>query len=476
MPRLRRSQWEDLLQRSARYTRSRKELVRLILREPASAIPLLFKIANEDLEENGSTLVEVVAACLDQAASADLMLLIYRSIPPKTVHFIGLATTLAEALLHLVRSVRPVDRSLEARFTHNLAVHLRDAQQLERATAMSSRAVQLLRQLVRGDSNHRQRLVLALGMWSKHLSESGDARGALRVSRQAVREAARLPGEPGRKMHAQTLSALGSCLVVVNRYPEAERLLREARETLTQLSEGAPLERFDVAHASLFLAGALHNQGRLDEAREFAEWTWKTLLKLVADDRGTYFEDFSTASDLLALIVATQGDHMRARLVHGEALRCIGQLARRNPQSFGHRYAWGLVNRASQSIHAMDYDDAVESSRLAFKNCRRADGLTDQIDHSLAATALFNLAVAQFGLHHWRLAREAALKSQVEFRKAPRNDPTRKELLPQLTGMLGQIRKAMSGSVSGQDVASFLSISPMISSQDSHRVKISLAS
>ena len=162
-------------------------------------------------------------------------------------------------------------------------------------------------------------------------------------------------------------------------------------------------------------------------------------------------------------------------MVHSEALRCLGQLARRNPQSFGHRYAWALVNRASQSIHAMDYDDAVESSRLAFKQCRRADGFTDQVDHSLAATALFNLTVAQFGLHRWRLAREAALKSQAAFRKAPSIDSTRKELLPQLTEMLTQIRKASSGGGPGQDGPAFLGVRPMISTQDRRHVKISLA-
>jgi hypothetical protein len=426
----------QLLAQARTFPRSRQELIRAVLRNPEPTIRALVGIAGEALDDEGGLVVRILEQSLDAGANAELIELTYRLIPKKSVHFAGLAAKLCEGMLILLRCVRPVDRLMESVLLHNLAAHFRDLGDFPRAAEVSRESVGLLRRLARRDSRQRHRLVNALGMWSKHLSEAGQRRPALRAARRAVFEAGHLTGNNAAVIRAQARVVLGSCLIVEAKSREAIPVLRAANRTLRRLGTAGRGDEADAAHASMFLACAEFNAGNHRQARRTAEAAWKILTRIVAADRGTFIEDFFATADILSLVAVGQGDHSRARQVRGEAGRILRDLARMYPAQFGFRCLWTWVNWASQAIQSRDYPEALDLARAAVRECAALQRKLGRTDDEVLGAAQFNLAVARHGLRQRRAALRAGLAAESAFLRLPEDNERRADLLPQVRELL----------------------------------------
>ena len=426
----------QLLAQARTFPRSRRELIRAVLRDPDQTIAALVRFAGEALDDEGRLIVHILEKSLDTGANAALIELMYRLIPKKSVNFVDLAAKLCEGMVILLRCVRPIDRLTESVLLHNLAAHFRDLGNLERAAEVSGESVRLLRRLARSDHLRRRRLVNALGMWSKHLSEAGHRRQALRAARQAVVEASRLAGSDAALIRAQAKIVLGSCLIVESKSGEAIPILRAANRTFQRLGTVNREHEADQAHVSMFLACAEFNAGANHQARKTAEAAWSILTRIVAGDRGTFIEDFFATADILSLVAACQGDHTRVRQVRGEAGRILRDLARMYPAQFGFRCIWTWVNWASQAIQASDYPEALKLSKAAVQECTAIQRKLRRTDDEVLGVAQFNLAVSYYGLKQRRAAFRAGLAAEGAFLRLPEDNERRIDLLPQVRELL----------------------------------------
>lgn len=426
----------QLLEQSRTFPRSRRELVRTVLLNPDQTIQELVLFAGESLDDEGRLVVQILEKSLDAGATIELIELTYRLIPKKSAHFVGLAARLCEAILMFRRQERPIDRLAESVLLHNLAVHLRDLGEYDRAAEVSEKSVRILRRLTRKNPRQRRRLVNALGMWSKHLSEAGHRRQAIRAARLAVVEADHLSGKDAARIRAQTKVALGSCLVVESRNKEAIPILRAAKRVLKRLGATHSDHEADLAHVSMFLASAEFSAGANDEARKSAEAAWSILTRIITQDRGRFIEDFTGTADLLSLIAAFQGDHNRVRQVRGEAGRVLSDLARRYPAQFGFRCIWTWINWASQAIQAGDYPEALRLAKAAVRECKIIHRKLRRSDDEVLGVALFNLAVCHFGLKQRRAAQKAGRLAEEALARLPEDNERRTDLLPEVRELL----------------------------------------
>ncbi|HRI12789.1 MAG TPA: hypothetical protein PLX89_07260 [Verrucomicrobiota bacterium] len=420
----------QLLEQSRTFPRSRRELIRTVLLDPDQTIKELVSFADQALDDEGRLVVQILEKSLDAGATAELIELMYRLIPKKSAHFVGLASRLCEGMLMLRRRALPIDRLTESVLLHNLAVHVRDLGDYDRAADISEESVRILRRLTRKNPQQRRRLVNALGIWSKHLSEAGYRRQAIRAARLAVIEAGRLRGKDAVVIRAQTKVALGSCLIVESRSIEALPILRAAKRVLDRLGKISSDHEADLAHVSMFLASAEFSAGANKQARKIAEAAWNIITRIIARDRGTFIEDFIGTADILSLVAASQGDHDRVRQVRGEAGRVLRDLARKYPAQFGFRCIWTWVNWTSHAIQAGDYPAALKLAKGAVREHNAYQRKLRRSDDEVLIVALFNLAVCYYGLKQRQAALQSGHSAELALLRLPDDNERRTDLLP----------------------------------------------
>jgi hypothetical protein len=440
-------EFRQLVEQSKLFARSRRVLVKMVVDSAGEVVPRLIEIATESLDDDAQHIITILSASLDSSENPELLQTIYSEIPKKSVQFAAFAGLLAEAMLMLIRSQRPIDRQFETILRHNLAVHLRDSGDYQRAAVISGSAVKLLRFMTKRSPLFRVQLVTAMGMWSKHLSEAGNRKSALRVAVATEKEARRLRGENAELILARSRVTLGSCLVVESRFRDAIPILRAAYRTFQSSGTNDELLRSDLGHVLLFLACAEFNSNRKDNARETAEKAWSFLTGLVAENPGLHFEDYVNVVDLLSLIANNQGDQQRALQVRGEAGASLLNLATVYPHHFGFRYVWTLINWTSQSIHGGDYTSALKLARFALRAYEKIKRRVNQSDIEVFAVAQFNLGVSLFGLNRRRLALAAGQLAEKYLCQLSNGHERRDDLLPNVRELIAEASKPSSMSV-----------------------------
>ena len=422
----------QLVAQSRNFLRSRRELIRRVVAAPNRLIPILITFAGETIHEDGQHIAGVLESVLDSPSGAELVELIYQEIPKYSVHFVGLAVRCCEAMLTRIGSIRPRDLVLESDLTLNLAVHLRHAGDLERATHFSAVAVRLARQLSRRDPSHRTGQVVALCLWSKHLTESRMPAKALRVARQAVSTALQINGKGSQMTRARARVVLGAALVATNRSGEAKRVLGQAIRILSGRKRKGIPSHPEAAHASMFLACAELNDGRPGKASAHAEAAWNHLKVLVAGDPGVHVEDFLCAADILATTVGRQGDEFRIQQIRAEAGQVLRELSQHYPERYGMTYVRVLLSWARDSLRRKDFPMALNVGNETLREYRRLIRRLKSEDPELSGGAFFTLAVANFELKQPKEAVRAARLAELELLRLRADNAQRLDSLPWL--------------------------------------------
>ena len=422
----------QLAAQSRNFLRSRRELIRRVIAAPYRLIPVLIPFAGETIHEDGQHIAGLLGSVLDSPSGAELVELIYREIPKYSVHFVGLAVRCCEVMLARIQSVRPRDLMMESDLTLNLAVHLRHGGDLERATHFSEVAVRLARRLSRRNPFHRTGQVVALCLWSKHLSESRMPVKALRVARQAVSTALQIKGKGSRITLARALVVLGAALVATNRSGEAKWVLSQAIRTFSgRKRKGIPTHP-EAAHALMFLACAELNSGRLEKASAYAEAAWNHLKVLVAEDTGVHVDDFLCAADILATTVGRNGDELRIQQIRAEAGQVLRKLSQEYPERYGVTYVRVLLGWARDSLRRKDFPTALKVGNETLREYQRLMRRLRSEDPEISGGALFTLAVAHFELKQPKEAVRAARLAELELLRLPTENKQRLDMLPWL--------------------------------------------
>jgi Trypsin-like peptidase domain/Tetratricopeptide repeat len=257
-----------------------------------------------------------------------------------------------------------------ARSLNNLAVHLGEIGQWQRALDTAREATTLYRQFVHDNANaHLPHLAASLGTLARSLNGVGQRQEALETAREAaIRYRQLADNNPGAYLPdlAVSLNNLGNALSDVGLRQEALEITREAAAHSRRLANDNPDAYLPYLAGSLNnLANRLSDVGQRQEALETAREATTRYRQLANNNPGAYLPDLAMSLNNLAGFLGTAGQQQEALEIAREAVTIRRQLADHNPDAYLPDLAMSLSNLANRLGDVGQQQQALETAREA---------------------------------------------------------------------------------------------------------------
>ena len=424
-----RNEIAELVRGSKVFPRSRKELVRRILDDPAMLVPTLIGMGSEALGSDASTIMAALKAALKQSPSPRLVEPIRKAITLRPVYFSELGISLTETLLqHEMRSKSRND-SRAAALLHRLADLHGNADHPEKAIACSRAAVKIYRRLSKkGEPVLTNHAVALLGL-VEHLEAAGQFPPAVRTGYEAVRITREGATRDVRRIHALALCTLGTALSASGKTKEALLHLEDGYRRLRKLKRMSRSEQSNYAHAAAGLAGVYVQLQDFTRAAPLADEAFTLHAQLVADDPGSVLVDYLSTALILSLVAAKCGSADRAKSVREESAHYVSTLAKSQPETYGIQMVWHLTHIAGALFQEDRLDEALPWSTRASKSVRSLRENQDIYAAEAHAFTLLTEAAIWMGFKKRRKAERCAAEAIEAATSLPPDHVERDQLL-----------------------------------------------
>ncbi len=418
------------IRQAGTYSKSRKALERSVDAEPELWIPALIDAVNQDLGPAGATVEGVLSHFAAARPDFQNRFWLYQEIPGKSAHFLRIHAELALWIIQQLDSTHPENRPLLAQMSLNLSQHLRDGGRVHEAPPYSRAAVDLYEALTESAPDLNGDLVWAWMLHAQQLSEADRSKEALEANLAAVRVAQCLAGEERSRLLGQACVALGAVLVSIRQQKAALDPLRKAYRLLKQCR--GPEREYEAiaAPAAVYLADALLDVGREQEAQPFADEAHRGFGLLVAKDPGIYLKDYLWATNVASRVAIALGQSERSRALRYEGVKMLLGLADRSPRAFLEQLLLHLTGLISALINEQQLDDAEHQVRQAIRMGRKWGRLVKSTPAIYLGSSYAQLASICLGKDRMEEGLRAALRARFYLRQLPKEDLDRSSLLP----------------------------------------------
>lgn len=402
---------EDLLARSALMRRSREALVQSILANPSVVVSIVVRVASESFGSEARTAAGVLKSAIRRSRDGEVARRALEELLARPVQFPELGIDLCTTLLATRRGRTPMDAVRVSDLWHHLGQFQAEVDQPQLAIVSAYRSLRVLRRVESKIINVSEVMaVRSLGL-AEHLASAGRLGAAIRLARRALRSTGSLKSEDGRRLHALLLACLGSSLTARGRHREAHAVMEEAYRRLRRLPCNSNLQRSQVAHAAIGLAGVCLQRRsiqHLQRAGELADEAWELHCQLAGEDRGAFLRDYLSTSLLAGIVAVRQGDLAKAKARRELAVTHFLELARLHPEAYAVEAAWHLVHVARAFLNEDDMQSAIRWSRVAVRTARKAERSWKVPVGEILAFSLLVQGLAHHRLRQWSQARRCA--------------------------------------------------------------------
>ena len=344
--------------------------------------------------------------------------LIYESLPSETVALRDMNLGLTTRLLQLDSEASP---AIRARRLNNLAIHLSELGQREKALQAAQEAVDLYSQLAqqRPDA-FKPNLAGSLNNLAGRLSELGQREKALQAAQESVELYSQLAQQRPDAFNpylAGSLNNLANRLSELGQREKALQAAQEAVELRRQLAQQRP-DAFnpDLAGSLNNLANMLSELGQREKALQAAQESVE-LYSLLAQQRPDAFNpDLAMSLNNLTGMLSELGQREKALQAAQESVELRRQLAQQRPDAFNPGLASSLNNLANRLSELGQREKALQAAQESVELRRQlAQQRPDAFNPDLAMS-LNNLANRLSELGQREKALQAAQES-VELRR-----------------------------------------------------------
>ena len=291
--------------------------------------------------------------------------LIYESLPSETVALRDMNLGLTTRLLQLDSEASP---AIRARRLNNLAIHLSELGQREKALQAAQESVELYSLLAqqRPDA-FKPYLAASLNNLANRLSELGQREKALQAAQESVELRRQLAQQRPDAFNPDLARSLNNLAAMLSKLGQREKALQAAQESVelySQLAQQRP-DAFNPGLASSLnnLANRLSELGQREKALQAAQESVE-LYSLLAQQRPDAFNPYLAASlNNLAARLSELGQREKALQAAQDAVELYSQLAQQRPDAFKPYLAGSLNNLAAMLSELGQREKALQAAQ-----------------------------------------------------------------------------------------------------------------
>ena len=321
--------------------------------------------------------------------------LIYESLPSETVALRDMNLGLTTRLLQLDSEASP---AIRARRLNNLAIHLSELGQREKALQAAQEAVELYSQLAqqRPDAFNPD-LARSLNNLAAMLSELGQREKALQAAQESVELRRLLAQQRPDAFNPDLAGSLNNLAAMLSKLGQREKALQAAQEAVelySQLAQQRP-DAFnpDLAMSLNNLAGRLSELGQREKALHAAQEAVDLYSLLAQQHPDAFNPDLAASLNNLASRLSALGQREKALQAAQESVELYSLLAQQLPDAFNPDLAGSLNNLANRLSELGQREKALQAAQESVELYsqlaqQRPDAFNPHLARSLIVLAL----------------------------------------------------------------------------------------
>ncbi len=408
----------------------RNRFLAALRRHPPSALrrlrrdpDLYLQLALDAVERadiiDGSRIAAIFADLLRGRQSGDFAQRLFDAIPHGSQYLSGIAVKAGQMVAASIRIRSEETRAAKAAIWNDLAERCAQTGDASAGLRYAARAVRLFRRLVSENRDFHPKLIQALQVLAKRLSDTGDHERAISIAEEAVSRALDSARDvEGLRRYATALDTLANRLSRSGQHRRALIAATKAHAHLSEMDAAGAIQEEGLAASHLGLATIYTNLADYREALPHAQEAWLRLQVLALRNPSQFEAMYFLANDLVIGARSALGNPEADGPVPGDSLAFFQVRAAQDPKAFLHRYVCYLVRQSAILAEEIASDEAME---LAIRACDGARRLHELFGDRFAMDEghiHFHAAVLHRSRGEVQEARASALRALARFEVA----------------------------------------------------------